>query len=202
MKRIILICLLISIKSFAQVSYSTLCKIKDGRAYGYVNNYENSFEINGNVWFHFYDTQGRLIDSEDEYEYEYVSAKSSEEIEYTNAPTNACSCFFDVKTATTEGNHQNAFNQPTHEFEKESYSTTCEIRNGTAYGYVNNYENSFEISGDVWFHFYDANGRLIGSEDEYEYEYVSARSWEEIEYTTAPTDACKCDFDVKKAIKR
>ncbi len=202
MKKTILMCLVISINSFAQVSYSTFCKIKDGRAYGSVNNYENSFEIDGNVWFHFYDSQGRLIDSEDEYEYEYVSSSSSEEIEYTAAPTNACSCNFDIKTATKEGNYQNTFDQPSHGLDKESYSTTCEIRNGTAYGNVNNYENSFEIDGNVWFHFYDSQGRLINSEDEYEYEYVSSKSWEEIEYTTAPANACKCDFEIKKAIRR
>lgn len=99
MKRILFMCLVISVNSFAQVSYSTVCKIKDGKAYGYVNNYENSFEIEGSVWFYFYDSQGRLIDSEDEYEYEYVSSQTWEEIEYTSAPANACKCHFEINKA-------------------------------------------------------------------------------------------------------
>lgn len=201
MKLTLLMFLVISMQSFAQVSYSTLCKIKDGKAYGYVNNYEKSFEVNGTVSFYFYDCNGRLIDTDDSYEYEYVSYRSSEEIDYTRSPDNACDCYFDIQKATTVANNQNIFQHPSHDCVKQSYSTLCEIRNGTAYGYVNNYENSFEINGNVWFYFYDAAGRLVDSEDDYEYEYVSSRSSEEIENMRAPTDACKCVFEIDQAIK-
>jgi hypothetical protein len=41
----------------------------------------------------------------------------------------------------------------------------------------------------------------VDSEDDYEYEYVSSRSSEEIENMRAPTDACKCVFEIDQAIK-
>jgi hypothetical protein len=193
--------LVISIHSFAQVSYSTLCKIQDGKAYGYVNNYQNGFEVNGTVSFYFYDCNGRLIDTDDSYEYEYVSYQSSEEVDYTRAPDKACDCYFDIQKATTVSNNQNGFNQPSNHCDKKSYATLCEIRDGKAYGSINNYENSFEVNGTVSFYFYDCNGRLIDTDDSYEYEYVSSRSSEEIDRTSAPADACKCYFEVDKAIK-
>ncbi|TND08079.1 MAG: hypothetical protein FD123_2633 [Bacteroidetes bacterium] len=191
----------IIVPCFGQASYTTSCEIRNGTAYGYVHNHKNSFEINGYVWFYFYDSTGRLLTSEDEYEYEYVSSKTSEEIEHTNAPANACSCAFDVSNAVKSQNSpQPGDTIPTADQGKKNYTTTCEIRNGIAYGYVRNHENSFEINGYVWFHFYDSAGRFLKSEDEYEYEYVSSKTSEEIEHTTAPVNACSCFFEIKDAI--
>ncbi|MCG8577440.1 MAG: hypothetical protein MI810_21340 [Flavobacteriales bacterium] len=192
---------------FGQTSYTTSCEIKNGRAYGYVHNHKNSFTIDGDVWFYFYDANGHFIDSEDEYEYEYVSSKSSEEIEDTNAPSNACSCTFDVRHATdapsttitpypTTTTPQAPISTP-----QATYTTSCEIKNGRAYGYVHNHKGSFEIDGDVWFYFYDANGHFLDSEDEYEYEYVSSKTTEEIEDTNIPMNTKSCYFEIKDAIK-
>lgn len=193
-----LIALLTTIAASAQSSYTTSCDIRNGTAYGSVQNYSNSFTVNGSVWFSFYDSTGRLIGIKDEYEYEYVSSKSTEEIEYTSAPTGACRCSFDVSkaiSASTTGQTP----QPV-----DSGSTrdngTCQIRNGIAYGSVSNFGNSYEINGNVWFYFYDCNGKFVSSKDEYEYEYVSAKSTEEIEHTSAPAGACSCTFDASKAV--
>lgn len=201
----------ISASCFGQVSYTTSCEIRNGTGYGSVNNHKDAFDIDGTVWFYFYDSTGTLIGSEDEYEYEYVSARSTEEIEYTTAPTNACKCTFDVSSAAKVQNSFQPSSSPQaattgpvitpSNLNGVSYTTTCKITNGTAYGYVNNLKTAFEIDGKVWFHFYDSNGRFIDSEDEYEAENISSQSTEEIEHTTAPTNACKCTFDVTAAIK-
>lgn len=201
----------LAITGFSQVSYTTSCEIKNGTAYGYVHNQKGYFDIDGNVWFHFFDSTGRFLSSEDEYEYEFVSSRCTEEIEHTTAPRNACKCTFDVASAIKV---QNVSQQPyapqaavpgpivtPANLNGVSFTTTCKITNGTAYGYVNNLNNSFDIDGKVWFHFYDSTGRFMSSEDEYEAEYVSSQSTEEIEYTTAPRGACNCTFEVNEAIK-
>lgn len=192
---------MITLLSFGQVlPYTTSCQIRNGVAYGYVHNHKNSFEIDGDVWFYFYDSNGNFLDSEDEYEYEYVSYDETEEIEHTNAPNGTCSCFFDINTAV-EANKLSlkVTSNLTHDSEL-NYTTSCEIRNGIAYGYVNNHKNSFEIDGNVWFYFYNSNGNFLDSEDEYEYEYVSYDETEEIEHTNAPYGACRCYFEIKDAI--
>lgn len=200
---LLLFAVTITITGFAQVSYTTSCEIKNGTAYGYVHNLREHFEIDGTVWFYFYDTTGRFISSEDEYEYEYVSSRSTEEIEYTTAPGGTCSCIFDIKEAIKTPQAAAPAPTPVPATPKTpTYTTSCEIKNGTAYGYVNNLRESFEIDGKVWFYFYDAQGNVLDSEDEYEYEYVSSQSTEEIEYTTAPARACSCQFDVAGAIKK
>jgi hypothetical protein len=182
--------LLFSAKALAAPSYTTTCSIEGSTAKGGVNNHGDSFEIDGNVLFYFYDASGRFIDSEDEYEYEYVSSRSWEEIETTSAPSNAASCNFDVSGAI-------AGQTPI----PVSYTTTCDLRNGNAYGGVNNHSDAFEIDGNVFFYFYDSRGRLVDTEDEYEYEYISSRSWEEVEYTSAASGAVSCNFDISEAIK-
>lgn len=182
--------LMFSANAFAAPSYSTTCSIEGSTAKGGVNNHGDSFEIDGDVLFYFYDASGRFIDSEDEYEYENVSSRSWEEIETTSAPSNAASCNFDVSGAI-KGETQVPV----------SYTTTCELRDGKAYGGVNNHSDAFEIDGDVLFYFYDSRGRLIDTENEYEYEYISSRSWEEVEYTSAPSSAVSCNFDIAGAIK-
>jgi hypothetical protein len=214
-KLLSLLTVLIIIPCSGQVSYTTSCEIRNGTAYGYVHNHKNSFEINGNVWFHFYDSTGRFLNSEDEYEYEYVSSQSSEEVEYTSAPTGACKCAFDVSeaakspnsfqpnsTTTPTPNPTAPVPQPQPAPQKITYTTSCEIKNGTAYGYVHNHQDSFEINGYVWFYFYDSAGHFLDSEDEYEYEYVSSKTTEEIETTSAPSNACSCYFEITTAIKK
>jgi hypothetical protein len=188
--------------SFAQTNYSTRCEIKKGTAYGYVDNFGSTFQIDGTVWFHFYDSTGRFIKSEDEQESESVTFKSSEEIEHTTAPLNANQCHFDIKEAIKEESNQDVTKGLTPNFSSESYSTSCELKNGVAYGYVHNRDDSFQINGTVWFHFYDCNGKFIESEDEQETEHVWLKSTEEIEHTTAPSRACKCTFDVKEAVEK
>jgi hypothetical protein len=201
----------LTITGFAQASYTTSCEIKNGTAYGYVHNQRDAFDIDGNVWFHFFDSTGHFLSSEDEYESEYVSSKSSEEIEHTSAPRNACRCTFDVASAIKVQNVSQQAYAPRaavpspivtpSNLKGVSFTTTCKITNGTAYGYVNNLNNSFDIDGKVWFHFYDSTGRFMSSEDEYESEYISSQSTEEIEYTSAPHGACNCTFEVNEAIK-
>lgn len=199
MKKITLFSLLaLSLNSFAQVSYSTRCVIKDGTAYGYVDNLGTSFTINGTVWFHFYDDSGRFMESEDEHEYELVTFKSSEEIEQTNLPLNANQCFFDIKDAIKEENYNHNANGPAFNPYTSDYSTSCEIKDGVAHGYVNNRGDGFFIDETVWFHFYDCNGNFIESNDEFESEHVWSKSIEEIEHTDAPSRACSCAFEVKK----
>ncbi len=194
----VLVC---SVPTLAQVSFTTSCEIRNGQAYGYVHNHKSSFEINGDVWFYFFDSNGHMIDSEDEFEYEYVSRESTEEIEHTSAPTQACSCTFDVTGATKSKNSFKPNNFAPSTSSGIKYTTSCQIRNGQAHGYVHNHKGSFEIDGYVWFYFYDSEGHFIDSEDEYEYEYVSWDSTEEIEHTTAPGEACNCYFDVNNAVK-
>lgn len=186
----------------AQTNYSTRCEIKNGTAYGYVDNFGNTFQINGTVWFHFYDNSGRFIKSENEQELETISFKSVEEVEHTTTPLNATQCYFDIKEAVKEEINQDVTQGLTTNFSNESYSTSCELKNGIAYGYVHNRTESFQINGTVWFHFYDCNGKFIKSKDEQETEHVWLKSTEEIEHTTAPTRACKCTFDVKEATKK
>ena len=205
----LLFILLISTSCFAQITYSTRCEIKNGTAYGYVDNLGtyvndvgNVFTINGTVWFHFYDNTGRFIKSEDEQEWKFISYRSSEEIEHTTAPLNSNQCHFDIKEAIKEETNQDATKGVTPNVSNEPYSTSCELKNGVAYGYVHNRDDSFQINGTVWFHFYDCNGKFIESEDEQESENVWSKSTEEIEHTTAPSRACKCTFDVKEAVKK
>ena len=200
---------LISYTSFGQVSYTTSCKIEDGEAHGYVHNHKDAFTVNGTVWFYFYDKDGVLFDSEDEREYEYISYCDTEEVEYTSAPSEAYSCSFDVSTATDVKNEyeqkQEGFSNGHHELERPKsgvvYNTSCKIKDGTAHGYVHNHKDHFRISGKVWFYFYDKDGDFIDSEDEYESELVWRESTEEIETTSAPSDACSCFFEVKDAIE-
>lgn len=197
MKKFTTICLLcFSLHSLAQ--YTTRCEIKNGEAYGYVDNLGTSFQIDGTVWFHFYDDTGRFIESEDEQEYEFVTFKSSEEIEHTRIPLNANQCFFDIKEAIKEENYHKNSNGPSFNPYTSTYSTSCEIKDGVAHGYVNNRDDSFYIEDTVWFHFYDCNGNFIESEDEHEIELVWSKSIEEIEHTEAPSEACSCTFEVKK----
>lgn len=183
-----------------QTSYVTSCEIRNGTAYGYVNNHADGFEINGYVWFTFFDSTGRMVAKEDEFEYEYVSSKSTEEIEYTSAPHQACRCSFDVSTATTAQTTAQTTDSVAPANSELSYSTTCAIRNGTAYGTVHNYGDGFSVSGDLWFYFYDSTGVLIDSEDEFEFEYISSDSTEEVEYTSAPSGACRCSFVIRGAV--
>lgn len=196
----LLFILFFSTTGFAQANYTTRCEIKNGTAYGYVDNLGSSFQIDGTVWFHFYDNTGRFIKSKNEQESEFITFKSSEEIENTSVPLSATQCHFDIKEAIKDESNQDVKKGLTSNFSNESYSTSCELKNGVAYGYVHNRDDSFQIDGTVWFHFYDCNGRFIESEDELESEHVWSKSTEEIEHTTAPSRACKCTFDVKEAV--
>jgi hypothetical protein len=179
----------------ANATYSTSCQIREGRAHGYVHNHGESFEIDGRVWFYFYDNSGSLVDKENEYEYEYVSGRDSEEIDDTSAPSQATACTFDVSLAI-KGQNPNPVEPP-----NVQYTTSCVIREDKAYGYVHNRGGSFEINGTIWFYFYDNTGDLIDDEDDYEYEYVSSNSTEEIDSTSAPGNALSCSFSIASAIK-
>lgn len=198
----LLFILFFSTTGFAQENYTTRCEIKNGNAFGYVNHMVRDFPIDGTVWFHFYDNNGRFIKSQEEQKSIHISAELNE-IEQTTAPLNAKQCYFDIKNAIKTENNQDFSKEPLFDSSNESYITSCEIIKDVAYGYVHNHDKSFQISGTVWFHFYDCNfGRLIESEDEYESEFVSSKSIEEIEHTKAPVRACYCTFDVKEAVKK
>jgi len=82
------------------------------------------------------------------------------------------------------------------------YSTSCRIRDGKAFGYVHNSGDAFEINGYVWFTFYDENRLQVYQDDEYEYEYISARSSELVEYTKVDyySKAKWCTLDIRPAI--
>src|ERR1700752_4362023 len=82
--------------TFSQVSYTTTCEMRDGKATGYIQNMRDAFTVDGTLLFHFYDCNGNFLDTEDEYEYEYVSAGTTEEIDNTSTYSRACSCVFDV----------------------------------------------------------------------------------------------------------
>lgn len=170
--------------------YTTSCRIQNGTAHGYVHNTGSSFEIDGYVWFYFFDKDGDLADKENEYEYEYVSGGGTEEVESTSAPSDATTCTFDISGAIKGASPSPPL----------TYQTSCEIRGGTAYGKVHNFGDAFVIDGYVWFYFFDKDGDVIDEEDEYEYEYVSSGS-EEIEHTSAPSGAVSCSFDIRGAIK-
>lgn len=173
----------------ATPTFTTSCEIRDGNAYGYVHNSGDSFEIDGTIWFYLFDEDGDLIDKEDDYEYEFVSSRSTEEIDHTRADSRAKSCSFNVDSAIQDHPPQ------------PRYTTRCDLRDGVAFGYVNNLGDAFEIDGTIWFYFYDDDGNQIDDEDDYEYEYVSSRSTEEIDHTRAPSRAARCSFDIRGAIK-
>lgn len=175
--------------AYGALDYMTTCEIRDGRAYGYVINSGGSFTIDGSVWFYFYDNRGDLVDSEDEYEYEFISSNETEEIDNTSAHSRAVRCTFNIDSALVD--------QPQPQPE---YTTSCELRDGRAYGYVHNHGDGFTIDGDVMFYFFDNDGEFLDDEDEYEYEYVSSRETEEIDYTSAPSRAVSCTFEVSGAI--
>lgn len=180
------------------LKYFTSCRMDGGTARGYVNNAGDAFTIDGYVWFYFFDRSGNLVDKEDEYEYEYVSRGENEEVEYTNAPSGAETCSFNIDGAIeTDGEPDSPPPPP-----GLNYATRCLLDSGTARGWVHNVGDPFEIDGYVWFYFFDEDGRLMDDEDEYEYEYVSRGEDEEVEYTSAPSDARSCAFKIDKAIKR
>lgn len=189
--------------SYSQINYQTFCEIKDGRAYGYIHNFSDAFEIDGNVLFYLFDNQNQLVGSKDEYEYEYVWGRSTEEIEHTTVSSSVCICQFDIIGAIKNQTPSIAFqnnvlaNNPNYR-----YQTSCEIKNGRAYGYIHNFSEALEIDGNVLFYLFNNKNQLIGFEDEYEYEYVSRKSTEEIEYTNVSANACKCQFDISGAIRK
>ncbi|PIS46468.1 MAG: hypothetical protein COT17_08420 [Elusimicrobia bacterium CG08_land_8_20_14_0_20_51_18] len=181
-------------KSSLNLKYTTYCKMDGSTARGYVRNSGDAFTIEGNVWFYFFDDNENLVDKEDEYEYEYVSRGEDEEVEYTSVPSGAASCSFDIKGAIKDEEQD----PPPHP--ELSYLTRCFVKDGYGRGWVHNMGDAFSIEGDVWFYFYDRDGRLIDEEDEYEYEYVGYGEDEEVEYTQAPSGAETCSFNIDKAI--
>ncbi len=207
MKTALLCCLLLQTACLleAQSNYSNSCEIRDGKAYGYLNNFREAFTLSGKVWFYFYDCQGKFISSHDSYEYEYVSKGAREEIENTFAPSGACQCEFITEGAVPPVTQPNAGNGNTapayNNGNQPAFTTDCEIRNGTAYGFVNAYQNAMTVDGTVYFYFYDAQGNYISTEDEHEYEYVTKGSREEIETTLAPRGACRCQFSVDESLR-
>ncbi len=174
-----------------QPRYTTTCEIRDGVAYGSVNNSGSSFTIDGDVLFSFFNSDGRFLGRESDHEYEFVSTHSVEEIDHVRAPSNAVSCGFDVANAIV-----GATPQP-----PASYATRCEIRDGRGYGSVNNFGPAFTIDGALDFQFFNSSGRLLTEETEYEYEYVSSHSTEEIDFTRAPSNATSCAFSIARAIR-
>ncbi|MBK7961960.1 MAG: hypothetical protein IPK04_12630 [Bdellovibrionales bacterium] len=195
MSRLAVLLIAFLVSGMSHAAYTTSCEIRSGKAYGYVHNRGDSFEIDGTLWFYFYDNRGSLIDQDSEYEYEYVSGRDTEEIDYTSAPSNAYACTFDISQAI-KGDDPH----PTEPIDSR-YGTSCQIRDGQAYGFVHNHGDSFTIDGTIWFYFYDNRGEFIDDEDDYEYEYVSSRSTEEIDYTGAPSNAFSCTFSVAGAIE-
>jgi hypothetical protein len=179
--------------------YQSTCSLRDGRAYGYINNFRDALTVDGEVWFHFYDCNGNFLSSEDEWEYEYVSDGSREEIEYTRAPSGACSCEFHPESAVREVNDAQRFPPAC---PSNSFSTSCKMVDGYGRGYLAALNSDITVDGTVWFYFYDCNGDFLGSEDESEYEYVSRGDQEEVEYSRAPSGSCTCVFEVKGAIRQ
>jgi hypothetical protein len=196
---ILIITSVLLLNSNDKPNYSPQCEIRDEIAYGSVSNKGESFSISGDVWFYFYDCKGELVRSIREYESEFISRKSTEQIEHTKAPDRSCSCVFDI-TKAIEENIEESVTKESIVKERVNYLTTCNIIDGKGKGSITSYRESFTIEGDVWFYFYDCDGNLIDSEDEYEYEYISSNSTEEIEETSAPSKACSCTFEVKGAI--
>lgn len=175
----------------SEPEFTTSCELREGRAYGSVRNEGDAFEIDGYVLFSFYAEDGALLGDADEYEYEFVAAGSTEEIDFTAAPAAAFTCAFNVDGALASGGG-----------EPPSYATSCDLRDGYAYGGVHNYGAAFEIDGFVWFFFLDRNGRVIGDEDSREAEMVPPRSFQAITSLRAPRDAAACAFEIAGAIRR
>jgi hypothetical protein len=120
----------------AQIRYTTSCELRDGKAYGFVNNYLEALEVDGTHWFYFYDCEGRYLGGEDEYEYEYVSRGAREEIEVTRAPANSCYCEFNLDEAASKNQQQGQpGNGPGYPPQSQrAFTTDCEIKAGTAFG--------------------------------------------------------------------
>lgn len=184
----------------AQLNYSTSCELRDGQAHGFINNYRQAFDVDGTQWFYFYDCEGRLLGSADEYEFEHVSRGVREELEQTKAPSNACYCEFHPEEAIKDpGQPAPGSGYPP---QNKQYTTDCEMRDGKAYGYAVALRGNLTIDGNIYFYFYDASGNYVSTEKDYEFEYLSSGDREEIENVYAPRGACRCSLVVDEAVRQ
>ena len=79
------------------------------------------------------------------------------------------------------------------------FTTSCEIKNGKANGFIHNRGDDFEIDGHMWFYFFDCDGNRIGENRENTFDWLPANSTEKVEDAKAPAEACSCEFDVSQA---
>jgi hypothetical protein len=80
--------------------------------------------------------------------------------------------------------------------------TTCQIRDGRAYGYFHlRSQSSMSFSGKVWFTIYDEDGDEIDREWETAIVIVIGRDPELVEDIRVDDDAYSCYLDVSEAIE-
>lgn len=177
------------------VDYQTFCTIEAGKAKGYVSvtSYD-SLTISGYVTFRTFDEDGDLIDTERTYEYAYIY-HDTELVSEVDVDRDARFCSFDVSQAVDDDDDDDTPPPPN----PADYNTHCEIRNGTAYGYVTVRSGALTVSGWVTLRIFDEDGDQIDEERSYEYEYIYSDT-RLVTEEDVDDDARFCSLDVSEAV--
>jgi hypothetical protein len=82
------------------------------------------------------------------------------------------------------------------------YSTRCEIREGTGYGYVTNHgRERLRLRGRIYWYFYDEDGDEVDDDRDRISERISRGDTELVDEEDAPDDAVSCAIDVSEAVE-
>ncbi|MDA9563837.1 hypothetical protein N9R81_04080 [Flavobacteriales bacterium] len=181
--------------TFSQANYSTSCVIRDGDAIGIVQNHGTGFSISGPVSFCFFNSSGFQTTTRTRHTNEYISHKSTEEVEDVSASATAKSCRFDISQAIEEP-------QPSCTKKVIRYTTNCKIEDGKAIGIVESFRDSFWIRGYVQYYLYDCDGDLIDVEKDRTTDLILSNDIEEINlFGSINDDACSCRFVIENAVE-
>lgn len=170
--------------------YSTSCRMDDYYAYGIVTNHSRKTKliIDGDVQFRFYDEDGDETGNAEENGSETISRGDSEEVAKHYYPNDTKTCQFEVyEAARWEGEDDEA----------QQLSSSCDIRNGKAYGYIHNGgRTSVRVSGRVTWYFYEDDGDEAGSDSDRVTETIGGGDTELVAETSAPHKASSCSLDI------
>lgn len=179
----------------AEDRYSTDCRMDDYYAYGLVSNHSRSrsLEVDGSVYFFFFDKGGTRIGNARENGSKTVWRGRTEEVQKHYYPKDTASCSFEVSEAVRWEGGGGSGGAP--------YSTDCSLRGGRAYGYVyNRGTETLRVSGRVTYTFYESDGDEAGSETDRPHVSIRRGEREAIGDVSAPRRAASCSLDVSEAL--
>lgn len=179
----------------AEDRYSTGCRMDDYYAYGMVSNHSRSrsLEVDGPVYFFFFDKDGRRNGDTRERGSKTVRRGRTEEVQKHYYPKDTASCSFEVSEAVTWEGGGGSDGAP--------YTTDCSVRDGKAYGYVyNRGDETLRVSGRVTYTFYESDGDQVDTETDRVHVSVRRGRREEVGDVSAPRRAAACSLDVSEAV--